>query len=307
MDILREAIGQASEAREIGAATLNKLEAQSEQLRRIDGDLNDINQSLAKSERRIANMMSIRTAIVNTWRKPVQEASTMYVPKKKSSNQTKQETKQETEIRSNLLDIPKNVNHGSKLSEHKVKTKLKAKGIEFGKTEDIMYHYSNTKKASMFVSDATSDCIVMTTGRIIKLISSKLDTEILFQDVISVKHIKNGAFKNDKIEYTLADGRKDTMAIVNRSVVDFFLDTLNVIIDQIQMDSIGKNSPYAEEDALLDDLGNVLDDLNIMGKQMGTELKAQNDHLNHLDGTMDSTINRVDKNNRNLNKLLGKK
>jgi len=318
MDILGNAISKAAEATQIADGTLAQLATQREQLLRIDDDLYTINNTLARCEKRIKGLnTNMFTALFhNSKSPPPKEADTRY----KGPITTPSAAKEEP-----ALVLPAHVRDSATCAADKTLAQFLEKAkLEFAKEEKVMFHYCNTRQP--LVLDQYNKCILLTNQRLLRITDGNLQNKVFLPDVVSVRHQPAKPLHYDQLVFKFVSGFEDIVDIWNAEVAVFFKNVIETIVKELaarrstrtdtDLEARAQRLGMSElevkferdkqmEDEQLDVLDKLVDGLHERAKVMGDELENQGKIINHIDGRMDATQDRLNKGQKGLEKLLG--
>jgi len=127
-EVLENTLKVAAEMSKMGTYVASTLEAQTEQMLRIDRDLAEINPSLQRSERIIKGMQSWTASVVKSWTSFVPEVPKLFGKSReetKKQDEKRVETKKQDEKRQSIYETKKQdekrQSKGSKHLEHLTK------------------------------------------------------------------------------------------------------------------------------------------------------------------------------------------
>jgi len=325
MEILNNTIAKAAEASQIADSTLVQMASQREQLLRVDDDLYTINKTLAQCEKRIKGLnTNMFTALFhNSKSAPAKEGDTRY----KAPSTTPTANGGSSESAEPPLVLPQHVRDPATCAADKALAQFleahKAK-LDFGKEEKVMFHYCNTRQ--VLVLDQFNKCILLTNQRLLRIADGNLVNKVFLPDVVSVQHRPVKPLCYDVLVFKFVSGFEDEVDVWNVDVALFFKTMVDITLKELaarrrtrkdtdleaRAQRLGMSElevkferDKAEEDDQLDILGKLVDGLGERAKAMGTELGVQKGIIDHLDNRMDATDDRLKKNQKGLDKLLG--
>jgi hypothetical protein len=326
MEILSNTIAKAAEATQIADGTLAQMACQREQLLRIDDDLYTINQTLAQCEKRIKGLnTNMFTALFhNSKSPPPKEVDTRY----KAPVATTTPNGARSSVTSEpALVLPPHVHDPSTCSADKALTQFletqKTK-LEFAKGEKVMFHYCNTRQ--MLVLDQFNKCILLTNQRLLRIADGNIVNTVFLPDVVTVTHRPAKPLQYDVLVFKFVSGFEDLVEIWNVDVALFFKTMIDTTVRDLSarrsvrtdadLESRAKRLGMSDlevkferdkamEDEQLDILGRLVDGLHERATVMGKALEGDGKIIAHLDGRVDATDDRLKKNQRGLDKLLG--
>lgn len=128
------------------------------------------------------------------------------------------------------LDIPAAINSGADLFENKIMYKLDKKGrLHLDDDEALLYHYSNEK----LDRDPTTNCIVLTNKRIVKIHKGATESEAWLADIAEVVHVENSSIRWDKIQLLTRDGKAVSIGVFSSKATAFFVHVVDQIISPL--------------------------------------------------------------------------
>lgn len=328
-DILKGILATVIETQKVGIATLAKLDEQNEQILRIDGYLDEMNQDLKKSQRSIENIKSLSSYIVNKFRKlddgkgnksggwwccggssepePAVTRSQRPEPRPAGNNGPRIGTgaadEAPVDVPDEIFDVPSAVLIGDDLelttskgdgrerTESAKEVMKRLLKLACTPSEEVLCLYSATKGN---LEKKVFNCVAMTGTRLLWIQEGKLYACFLRFDLFTgVKDEGNFLV----IELVSEDEYK--VEIPDASVRDFFVKSCYRAMMLAKRD-------VQEENALLDQIGSELDVVLQIAKDQNKAIRQQNDQLDKLKKKVHSTDNAIKGQTKQMKKILGK-